>query len=608
MRQRLREWFRNSSLATKQFIYLVLVFASLFSVLAWNNLRDAEDAVREQVIGDSQIIIDRTNRMLDAYIETIMGCLMLIENSRELLLGDDDYEIRKALNEFSKMSTMVKTLYFIRSDGVVLSNKQGLTEALGNPELLRLASELPPDSYALQWSEPYYSPVSGRTVAFTLPVKDGFQRQVGIAAVEMDLDLIKTRLNEMIGSADQTFAVMTLEKQFVSVDLMSPLIPYVIESYQKKLSPSFTAQLASLSTGVSTVDGAELPLVAVKSASNKLSWSIISLIDERYFYTNIHKLNDNFRQAAIIWGLVLFACVWVMTRLITKPIRKLALKMDRAKDFAVVKPMHQEGSDEIGLLIQSYNRLLTRVHLLLKEVKESEESKKHYELKMLQSQIGPHFLYNTLTCISSLAKQQRTEEVRETIRSLGGLLQYSFNHAAQFVTLGQELEGLRMYVQIQKVRYGDEFEVYFEVPGSLLECRMLKLTLQPLVENAIYHGISARSGGGVIRIAARVEHGVLKLYVMDNGVGMARDCRRPWLKPRSSGSGDREGNGSRAFHSIGLVNVQERIRLHFGTEYGLRIASLPGAGTTVRITLPLQRTGEQGTGSRKDEGEAYGGS
>jgi two-component system sensor histidine kinase YesM len=586
---RLQRLYRDTGLATKQFIFLFIVFAGLFSALVWGNLRDAENIVREQVIGDSQIILDRTNRLLDSYIDTIMGVLMLVRSSQDILLSGNDFEIRKVLYEYSQTSTIVKTLYFIKeADGMMLSSKQGLTEALGNPSLLNMHKDMKQDTFSLQWSEPYFSPVSGNTVAFVLPVRNSNMQKVGTAAVEIDLGLLKMRLTEMIGDTDQTFAVLTRGNSFVSIDMMSPLIPYVVESYRKKLDPAFAGRLTSLSTGVSVVEGVEQSLVAIKSASNRLNWSIVSLIDEHYFYRNITHLNTNYRNAAFLWIFILFISVWIITRIITGPIRKLAFKMDRVQDFDVIQPIYREGNDEIGRLAQSYNRLLSRVHLLIKEIKVVEASKKDYELKMLQNQIGPHFLYNTLTCISSLAKQQKTEEVRETIRSLGGLLHYSFNKSSEFVTLGQELDAMYMYVQIQKIRYGEQFDVVFDIDPGLLDCLMLKLTLQPLVENAIYHGIAPKNESGTIHVIARERGGLLNIYIIDDGVGIAPDHRRLLLNSRV------DAHDPQAFNSIGLTNVQERIKLHYGEAYGLRIASRASVGTVVRIRLPKHTNSSDG--------------
>ena len=133
--------------------------------------------------------------------------------------------------------------------------------------------------------------------------------------------------------------------------------------------------------------------------------------------------------------------------------------MDRLNDVQVLAKLTVTRRDEIGRLMQSYNAMLDRIQSQLQKTKSAEKQKKEYELKMLRSQIAPHFLYNTLACISSLAKQQRIDEVRETIRSLVKLLSFSFDKESEYVSVEEELEGLRMYMHIQQVRYGDKISI-----------------------------------------------------------------------------------------------------------------------------------------------------
>jgi sensor histidine kinase YesM len=226
--------------------------------------------------------------------------------------------------------------------------------------------------------------------------------------------------------------------------------------------------------------------------------------------------------------------------------------------------------------------MMERIHTLVMEMKGMEAKKKHLELGILQSQIAPHFLYNTLACISSLARQKRIDDVRETIRSLVGLLSFSFNRTSEYVTLEEELECLKRYVHIQQIRYGEQFELELLVAPQALSCRMLKLTLQPLVENAIFHGIVPTKVKGCIRVRGRIVQGMLKLYIVDDGLGMERERCQTLLekrdKPASSGS----------FTGMGVMNVHERLLIHFGQPSGLTVRSCPGKGTVVRVTLPFQ--------------------
>jgi sensor histidine kinase YesM len=224
--------------------------------------------------------------------------------------------------------------------------------------------------------------------------------------------------------------------------------------------------------------------------------------------------------------------------------------------------------------------MMERIHHLLLETKEMEMRKNQYELKMLQSQIAPHFLYNTLACISSLAKQRKIEAVRETIRALVGLLSFSFDKSGEFVTLEEEIEGLRMYAYIQTVRYGEKFILTIDAAPESLQSQILKLTLQPLVENAIFHGLAPRKVQGNIRIRTFVRKDRLCIIIRDNGLGMNSEQLSSIYSER------RRAPSKHRFTGIGIMNVQERIRLHFGEEFGLRIASIPGVGTLIRIELP----------------------
>ncbi len=265
------------------------------------------------------------------------------------------------------------------------------------------------------------------------------------------------------------------------------------------LQDSFREQLASLKIGVSEIEGTgSEPLVAVKSAKNRLGWSLAAFIEEDYFYQDLQKLYNNYRTASIVWMIVLLLSAYLLSRSFTRPIRRFVEKMDRLNDVQVVAKLPVTRKDEIGRLTQSYNDMLERIQTLLQKTKSAEEQKKEYELKMLRSQIAPHFLYNTLACISSLAKQQRIHEVRETIRSLVKLLAFSFDKQSEYVSIEEELEGLRMYMYIQQVRYGNQYKYELDIEPCLLQYRILKLTLQPLVENALFHGILPHKGGLIV--------------------------------------------------------------------------------------------------------------
>jgi sensor histidine kinase YesM len=574
-------WYSGLGLATKQFIYLFVVTLVLVMVLAWRNLSEAENLLKNQVIRDAELLVGRTNQYIDASLDNVENMLLQLSTRSDLLEEGNESLAADTLRKFASYnSSIAKTLYLIRTDGKVFSNAQVNYDIIGNPmlpELYKLALE---NYGAINVSEPYYSPMSGQTLAYVLPVTDLNRQVKGVVVAEVNLGILTERIAPMIY---QSYALITRDGNIINqLEPQDKLLPFKPGTYPPLLQDGFRKQLASLKIGVSGIEGtgSEL-LVVVKSAKNRLGWSLAAFIEEDYFYQDLQKLYNNYRTASIVWMIVLLLSAYLLSRSFTKPIRRFVEKMDRLNDVQVVAKLPVTRMDEIGRLTQSYNGMLERIQTLLQKTKSAEEQKKEYELKMLRSQIAPHFLYNTLACISSLAKQQRIHEVRETIRSLVKLLAFSFDKQSEYVSIEEELEGLRMYMHIQQVRYGKQYKYELDIEPCLLQYRILKLTLQPLVENALFHGILPHKGG-LITIKGKLERGIIRLYVRDNGIGIAQTEVRKALHDHFE-----QERSKYRFTGIGLHNVHERIRIHHGEPYGLRIGSAHGVGTVIRVDIPV---------------------
>lgn len=576
---------KSWSIALKQFLFLFTGTLLLFGILAWATLRDAESLFRKQVISDSEVIIDRTNLYLNAYLDNVQNMLLMLSAREELLDKGREEEAVKVLRQYTeKNGSLYKTLYLVRADGSVLSNTQVYYDIIGNPHLQMLLEQAK-STYGVFITEPYESPLSGRTAAFVLPLsgQGGFR---GMAVVEIDLVRLTSMLSTFMNSKDQTFAIITNKGSAVQTfDSTSPmsfyrLLPYHTGVFPPELDSGFLARMADLPVGAAEIEGPRGKLVAVKSGMNRLGWHFIAFYEGSYFYQNIISLYDNYRTVALVWIVILFISSYMMSRYFTHPLRTLVAKMDRVRELGVLPYIAVTREDEIGRLARSYNAMMERIQLLVQEIKEAESRKQQFELKMLQSQIAPHFLYNTLACIGSLAKQHKTDAVRDTIKSLVGLLSFSFDKKSEYVTLAEELEGLAMYVHIQQMRYGDKFKLQMEAAPETLGCKMLKLTLQPLVENAIFHGLAPLKRPGLIRVRTRLVRMKVVITVRDNGTGMNSEQLENVFSER------RKAPSRHRFTGLGVMNVQERIRLHYGQEYGLKIASRPETGTLIRIELP----------------------
>nr|WP_135549553.1 histidine kinase [Paenibacillus cymbidii] len=270
----------------------------------------------------------------------------------------------------------------------------------------------------------------------------------------------------------------------------------------------------------------------------------------------------------------------VLTYALTRPLRKLKLLMREVQRGKLDVRFNVKYSDEIGSVGTHFNIMLARIGHLIEEVKWTQVRKREAELQSLQHQINPHFIYNTLEMIRMTAEAKDDEEIGDMMFVLGKLLRYGVARSNALVTIGEELEHLKNYLALQNLRFSNRFILVTEIPEGLLTYRCIKLLFQPLVENAIYHAFKHNLGPGTIRITAEDTAEGLYVRVADDGSGMSPDALRELNLRLDRGETEPGGRG------IGLCNVNERIRLHDGDNYGLSVESKEGSGTVVTIHLP----------------------
>ena len=236
--------------------------------------------------------------------------------------------------------------------------------------------------------------------------------------------------------------------------------------------------------------------------------------------------------------------------------------------------------NEIGHLSRNFNMMTEEIQNLMEQRDREQQIKRKSELKALQSQINPHFLYNTLDSIIWMAEWGKNQEVVRMTSSLAKLLRRSISNEQEVVTVAEEVEYTETYLTIQKMRYKDKLEYEILVEPEVMQEKVIKLILQPLVENAIYHGIKYKEGKGLIRIRGFRQEEQMILLVQDDGKGMEAEALAHIFEKHTR---DTRSNG------VGLNNVNERIQLYYGEEYGISFHSSPGAGMEAVITLPFGR-------------------
>lgn len=253
-----------------------------------------------------------------------------------------------------------------------------------------------------------------------------------------------------------------------------------------------------------------------------------------------------------------------------------------------------EGKDEMSLLAKGFNSLVERIAELLSEVMRQQERKKHAELQALQAQIKPHFLFNALESINILAVQNQGRKVSQMVARLGSMLRISIQQK-EVITVEQELQHLSSYLEIQKFRFEELFDYEIDVPRELMAYTMPKLTLQPLVENSIQHGFEGITYMGHIHVSARREFGRLVFYVKDNGIGIEAERLATFLYEQEQAGNHVDSPETGERRGLGVRNVADRIRISYGSLYGLFICSEPFGGTVIKLVMPLIGGGTDAT-------------
>ncbi|MBC8572709.1 sensor histidine kinase [Jingyaoa shaoxingensis] len=331
----------------------------------------------------------------------------------------------------------------------------------------------------------------------------------------------------------------------------------------------------------------EQRVVVVKTVGYT-GWKIVSVVSKESLFSD---LNQTRMMALLNLVLAIFLMIFVNQYVavrITDPLKKLEKSIQgiEMKQQPVVYIGGPPEIQHLGLTIRFMVEELQE--LTDKMVKEQEEKRKN-ELDALQSQINPHFLYNTLDSIMWMIESERYEDAVSMVQALGRLLRISLSRGKNVISVGDELQHARSYLAIQRYRYKNKFTSYFEVEPDIEQYKTIKLVIQPLIENAIYYGMEYMDGEGEIHIRAYTREQDLYLEVEDNGPGMPEEQVEHLLtggeKARQKGSG------------IGLKNVNQRIQLYFGTQYGLEIESEPDEGTVVRIHIP--KTTEEEAGEQR---------
>lgn len=318
---------------------------------------------------------------------------------------------------------------------------------------------------------------------------------------------------------------------------------------------------------------------------DKYNLGAYSLMPRALLNKNQKVLTENLLLITVIMLAVISISFYFVSRSLSRPLEEMTKTVKRIQAGETQLRMENLKEDEVGELGQSFNNMLDQIEGLIAKEYENKLLLNRAEYQALQAQINPHFLYNTLDTMSSIADIQNCSQVSALCQSLAGIFRYSLNMKEPFSTVAQEMVHLKNYIYVMNVRMQNQVQYEFEIEDVVFQDTLPRISIQPLVENAINHGLRNRKGEKKVRVSARAEESSLVIVVEDNGVGMTKE-KIGALYQEDEGQEDKS-------KSIGILNIHRRMKLLYGEAYGVKLESEPDKGTRVYLRIPRKR--QEGT-------------
>lgn len=322
----------------------------------------------------------------------------------------------------------------------------------------------------------------------------------------------------------------------------------------------------------------DIDKVAIYSTISNNGWKIIKTVPTNYLYEELNHIQKYFVAGAIIYCFVILLYILLFSIRFTEPMMKMMSVIKKVEQGDLTVRTEVKTNDEVGQLGNSLNNMIGEMQVLIDQLIKEEQEKKEVELEALHAQINPHFLYNTLNTIKWMAKIQGNSGVSKAITALVKLLRISTNLGRGMISLREEIDYVMNYIVIQKLRFSKAINIEYNIDEGCLEHTVPKLILQPIVENSIIHGMEDDEHDLNISINGFVKDERLIVEVLDDGPGIEDDIIKDILNNASD---------KNKFSKVGLNNVNQRIKLYCGSEFGLKIETELGAGTKVVVTLPV---------------------
>ncbi len=567
----------NNTMMIKRKLLLINMIVAILPVVIFGILITSvyEDTVNKrtrQSVGDSSVVIaDRITRVLkdtencSNYLTVNINKVMDSETTKKGLTLAEQKAITNELYVAQIVFDEISSIAFISMDQKVFISDNTLQS---NTEALLASSQLKT-----------LKGTSGKSIWFPCETRDFLVQDTTEPVLTLGKKVVQINSGATLGYLFLNVDISTIEN-----NLVNQLINYRLMDDNNRMISSV---VSSANIGQADVDkllaGTESNHVTRYQGRqyyvsnytiDDYGWSLMGV-------TDLNEYNLEAKKIVYLITIIAFAAIFLeviisnyLSRIITVPLLKLKNGAEEIAGGNMKLRFHFKSEDEIGQLGKSFNYMTEQVQELLLKVDYEARKKREYELSLLQEQVKPHFLYNSLDIIIKLSEMNRHNESRRAVRRLADYYRNSLSDSKEIITIRQEIQIVEDYLELQKIRYTDLFTYEVVMDEKVMSMKIPKLTLQPIIENAIYHGIKYKEEAGVIKIIGSICNDRVVLSVEDNGAGMSTEDSESILLNNPEGH-------------FGLYSVNHRIKLFYGEEYGIAVHSTLGEGTRIDILLPV---------------------
>lgn len=577
----------------KKISTLIIMYFSLFMVailiaMSAISYYYSYQNMRERTIADTTVVLSQVGKNIGRYITNAKDITGIINantdiidtlqedkfyNDTQKLLARRSYE--RFLKDIPKIGDGIVSVFIFGKDNIPIYVQDGLA--------MKTDYDITQDEWfkKVQDDTSGECEITGTSVRVMTKTNNPWVISLSRRIVDENNEVVGTLLLEL------NYAV--IDSILSDINLGSKGYVFIVDSngnmvYHPQLQLIYSGLKsenvdAVLKRSSSTIDLPEENKMYTISNVPGTDFSIVGVTFQDELVATANEMNLIYVILALLMVLLAFIGSVQLAKVITKPLDKLGLAVNEVEQGNLDANFNIHGTIEVEKLGTSLSSMTNTVKQLLEQIMEDQEKIRSSELKALQSQINPHFLYNTLDSIIWIAEDAGNEKVKEITMALANYFRIVLSSGEEIITVEEEIEHVRSYLVIQKMRYENlDFEITMQ--KDVLKLYMPKLLLQPIVENAIYHGIKNNPGGGKISVNGMIRDGELVFEITDNGRGM-----RPFELKNSFKSSEKR----RVRHGgVGLNNIRERISLYYGDHYGVQIQSEFKRGTRVTVTLPIK--------------------